>query len=93
MTFRTRILLGFGVVLLVPLVVFGLPIRALMANRLTAEYGRRVASLVGVIRTDLQQESAGIAGRLHALRDAIAGDNRFRAAALQGGNRDRKSVV
>ena len=87
MTFRTRILLGFGVVLLVPLVVFGLPIRALMANRLTAEYGRRVASLVGVIRTDLQQESAGIAGRLHALRDAIAGDNRFRAAALQGGNR------
>ncbi|PYP67864.1 MAG: hypothetical protein DMD36_14160 [Gemmatimonadetes bacterium] len=87
MTFRTRILLGFGVVLLVPLVVFGLPIRALMANRLTAEYGRRVASLVGVIRTDLEQESAGIAGRLHALRDAIAGDNRFRAAALQGGNR------
>ena len=87
MTLRTRILLGFGVVLLVPLVVFGLPIRALMANRLTAEYGRRVASLVGVIRTDLEQESAGIAGRLQALRDAIAGDNGFREAALRGGNR------
>ena len=87
MTFRTRILLGFGVVLLLPLVVFGLPIRALMLNRLTAEYGRRVASLVGVIRTDLQQESAGIAGRLQALRDAVAGDNGFREAALRGGNR------
>ena len=87
MTFRTRILLGFGVVLLVPLVVFGLPIRALMANRLTAEYGRRVTSLVGVIRTDLEQESAGIAGRLQALRDAVAGDNGFREAALRGGNR------
>ena len=87
MTFRTRILLGFGVVLLLPLVVFGLPIRALMLNRLTAEYGRRVASLVGVIRTDLEQESAGIAGRLQALRDAVAGDNGFREAALRGGNR------
>src|SRR5207248_8193297 len=49
--------------------------------------GRRVASLVGVIRTDLEQESAGIAGSLQALRDAVAGDNGFREAALRGGNR------
>src|SRR6266540_3181364 len=87
MTFRTRILLGFGVVVLVPLAVFGLRIRAMMADRLTAEYGRRVASLVAVIRADLEQESAGIAGRLRALREAAAADNRFRIAALQGAER------
>ena len=58
MTFRTRILLGFGVVVLVPLLVFGLRIRAVMASRLTAEYESRVASLVGVIRADFERERA-----------------------------------
>src|SRR3989441_320538 len=87
MTFRARLLLGFGAVVLVPLTVFGLRIRAVMANRLTAEYQQRVAALVSVIRADLDQRSAGIALRLAALRDAIARDNRFRVAVLQGGER------
>ncbi len=86
MTFRARLLLGFGAVVLVPLTVFGLRIRVVMANRLTAEYQQRVAALVSVIRADLDQRSAGIALRLAALRDAIPRDNRFRAA-LQGGDR------
>src|SRR5438034_1207904 len=71
MTFRARLLLGFGAVVLVPLTVFGLRIRAVMANRLTAEYQQRVAALVSVIRADLDRQSAGIALRLAALRDAI----------------------
>src|SRR5439155_13600651 len=87
MTFRARLLLGFGAVVLVPLTVFGLRIRSVMANRLTAEYQQRVAALVSVIRADLDQRSAGIALRLAALRDAIARDNRFRVAVLQGGER------
>ena len=87
MTFRARLLLGFGAVVLVPLTVFGLRVRVVMANRLTAEYQQRVAALASVIRADLDRQSAGIALRLAALRDAIARDNRFRAAALQGGER------
>jgi signal transduction histidine kinase len=87
MSFRARILLGFGVVVLVPLAVFGLRIRAEMADRLTAEYQRRVASLVAVMRADLDRQSTGIAGRLEALKEAIAGDNRFRVATLQGAER------
>jgi signal transduction histidine kinase len=87
MTFRARLLLGFGAVVLVPLTVFGLRIRAVMADRLTAEYQQRVAALVWVIRADLDQRSRGIALRLAALRDAIAQDNRFRSAVLQGGER------
>src|SRR3989454_1965595 len=86
MTFRARLLLGFGAVVLVPLTVFGLRIRAVMANRLTAEYQQRVAALVSVIRADLDRQSAGIALRLAALRDAIPRDNLFRTA-LQGGER------
>src|SRR5204862_74327 len=68
-------------------IVFELRVRADMADRLTTQYQRRVASLVAVIRADLSRDSAGIAGRLDALKDAIAADNRFRLAALQGTDR------
>ena len=71
MTFRARMMVGFGLVVLVPLAVFGLRVRAEMATRLTVEYGRRVQSLVGVIRADLDRQSAGIATRLDVLKDAI----------------------
>jgi signal transduction histidine kinase len=87
MTFRTRILLGFGAVVLVPLAAFGFGIRAEMATRLTAQYQRRVASLVAVIGADLERQSAGIASRLDALTGVIRGDNRWRVAALQGSDR------
>ena len=87
MTFRTRLLAGFGVVVLVPLVIFGLGIRREMSGRLTAEYERRVAALADVIRGDVARQSDGIAARLAALKGAIAADNRFRVAAAQGGDR------
>ena len=87
MTFRTRILIGFGVVVLVPLALFGVRVRTAMATRLTDEYERRVATLVAVIRTHLTRDGAAIARRLEALTDAIAADNRFREAVVQGGNR------
>jgi len=35
MSFRARLLLGFGAVVLVPLTVFGLRVRVVMTNRLT----------------------------------------------------------
>jgi len=59
MSFRARILIGLGLVVLFPLAVFELRVRADMADRLTAEYQRRVASLVAVIRADLSRDSAG----------------------------------
>ncbi len=87
MTFRTRLLAGFGVVVLVPLAVFGLGIRREMSGRLSAEYGRRVVALADVIRADVARQSDGIAARLAALKGALAADNRFRAATVQGGDR------
>src|SRR5256886_1844272 len=87
MSFRTRILVGFGVVVLVPLALFGVRVRTEMASRLTDEYQRRVATLAAVIRTHLTRDGAAIARRLDALSDAIVADNRFRDAVLQGVNR------
>jgi len=84
MTFRTRLLAGFGVVVLVPLAVFGLGIRREMSGRVAAEYERRVAALAEVIRADVGRQSDGIAARLAALKGALADDNRFRVAAAQG---------
>jgi len=87
MTFRTRLLAGFGVVVLVPLAVIGLGIRREMSGRVSAEYERRVGALTDVIRADVARQSEGIAARLAALKGALAGDNRFRVAAIQGGDR------
>jgi len=87
MTFRTRLLAGFGVVVLVPLAVFGLGIRRAMSGRVAAEYEQRVAALAGVIRADVARQSDGIAARLAALKGALAADNHFRIATAQGGDR------
>jgi signal transduction histidine kinase len=87
MTFRTRLLAGFGVVVLVPLVVIGFGIRREMSGRLAAEYERRVGALAGVIHADVTRQSDGIAARLAALKGALAADNRFRVAVIQGGDR------
>ena len=38
MKFRTRLLIAFGVVVMVPLLVFGLGIRRAMSGRVSAEY-------------------------------------------------------
>lgn len=92
MTFRSRLLAAFGVVVLVPLLVFGLGIRREMSRRVAAEYEERLASLGAVIRADVERESARIAARLAALRDALAADNRFRTGILRGSD-DRAYVL
>jgi len=85
MSFRTRLLAAFGVVVLVPLLVFGLGIRTAMSRRVTGEYERRVDALVGVIRADIARETDRIAGRLAALKTSLADDNTFRTDLVRGG--------
>jgi signal transduction histidine kinase len=86
MTFRTRLLTAFGIVVLVPLLVFGLGIRGEMSRRVAAEDERRVTALVAVIRADIARESDRIASRLAALKSALPDDNGFRTG-LRGGDR------
>jgi len=88
MKFRTRLLISFGVVVMIPLLVFGLGIRREMSNRVTGEYERRVSALVNVINADLAGENDRIAGRLAAMKRSLASDNKFRALVLRGDERE-----
>lgn len=87
MKFRTRLLIAFGVVVLIPLLVFGLGIRAAMSRRVSAEYEGRVNSLVDVIRADLTREEDRISARLKAVRERMVGDNTLRSAVLRRDDR------
>ena len=87
MTFRTRLLAAFGVVVLIPLLVFGLGIRREMSRRVTGEYERRVAALVNVISADIARENDRIGARLAALKSSLSRDNAFRGAVVRGENR------
>jgi len=83
-TFRTRLFLAFLTVLLIPFAVLAFGVRWEVDRRLTAEYGRRVRALAAVTEEDLRRQSGDVAARLHALRDQLAAENRFRLAVVQG---------
>jgi signal transduction histidine kinase len=84
MMLRTRMILAFSVVVLVPLALLAFGLRYEMTRRLTEEYRVRVDSVVAVIKEDLQHQSADISARLASLKTALLDDNRFRAAAVGG---------
>jgi signal transduction histidine kinase len=87
MKFRTRLLIAFGVVVLIPLLVFGLGIRREMTKRVTVEDQRRVDALVAVVTADIAREDDRIRGRLAALKSSLADDYQFRGFAMRGENR------
>src|SRR2546430_7988852 len=87
MTFRTRVLLAFAPVVLVPLLVFGIGVRRAVRDRPAAQYQRRVDALVAVIEEDLTQRSRSVGDRLGALTAAALEDNHLRAAAVQAVDR------
>src|SRR5256885_1301586 len=87
MKFRTRLLIAFGVVVLIPLLVFGLGIRREMSKRVTSEYVQRVNTLVGVINADIGREDDRSRARLAALKSALINDNNFRNVLVRGADR------
>src|SRR5688500_685183 len=84
MSLRTRLLLAFAAIVLIPMALLAFGLRQEMNRRLSEEYQRRVDGVVEVIREDLARESAGIAKRLESLEPALLNDNRFRSAAVAG---------
>jgi signal transduction histidine kinase len=79
---RTRTLLAFAAVVLIPIALLAFGIRQDMTRRLSAEYRGRVDSVVAVIREDLNLETAGVGERLASLKNALVNDGRFRLFVL-----------
>ncbi|HEV2181629.1 MAG TPA: HAMP domain-containing sensor histidine kinase [Gemmatimonadaceae bacterium] len=93
MTFRTRLMLAFGVVALAPLVVIAAGVRREMDQRLAVQDDRRAAALAAVAASDLSRRGASIGERLASLADALGDDNRFRLAVTQGDASERAYVL
>src|SRR5262245_14349886 len=93
MSLRTRLLLAFAAVVLIPIALLAFGLRQEMTRRLMQEYQLRVDRVVEVIREDLGRESAGIAERLASLEHALLNDNRFRLAAVAGVEAERDYLL
>jgi two-component system, NtrC family, nitrogen regulation sensor histidine kinase NtrY len=93
MSLRTRLLLAFAVVVLIPIALLAFGLRQEMTRRLSDEYQVRVNAVVDVIQEDLDRESAGIAERLSSLKSALLTDNRFRLAAVAGVESERDYML
>lgn len=93
MSLRTRLLLAFTALVLIPIALLAIGLRQEMSRRLSVEYQRRVDGVVEVIREDLARESAGIADRLESLQRALVNDNRFRVAAVAGDEAEREYLL
>ena len=93
MSLRTRLLLAFAAVVLIPIALLAFGLRQEMTRRLSQEYQRRVDTVVEIIRDDLARESAGVAARLTSLEGALVDDNRFRLAAIAGVESERDYLL
>jgi len=93
MSLRTRLLIAFAVIVLIPIALLAFGLRQEMTRRLSDEYQLRVDTVVDVIREDLTRESAGISDRLASLESALVNDNRFRLAAVAGVESEREYVL
>jgi signal transduction histidine kinase len=93
MMLRTRMILAFGVVVLIPLALLAFGLRHEVTRRLTEEYQARVSFVGATIQEDLQRQSSDIDARLTSLKTAILNDNRFRAAAIGGVESERVYLI
>lgn len=93
MSLRTRLLIAFAVVVLIPIALLAFGLRQDMTRRLSEEYQHRVEAVVEVIREDLTRESAAIAERLASLGSALQNDNRFRLATVAGVESEREYLL
>jgi signal transduction histidine kinase len=82
MSLRTRLLLAFAAVVLIPIALLAFGLRQEVIKHLSTEYQLRVDGTVEIIREDLARESAAIADRLASLKSALLNDNSFRLAAI-----------
>ncbi len=82
MKLRNRILLGSGLLILLPLLLLSFGIRTEMQKRLSTQYNERVSTLMAIIQEDLDDRAHAVRQRLANLHLAIVRDNDFRHAVV-----------
>ena len=93
MSLRTRLLLAFAAVVLIPIALLAFGLRQEMSQASLGGVPASRRQVVEVIREDLARESAGIAERLASLESALLNDNRFRLAAVAGVESEREYLL
>src|SRR6185295_14973308 len=88
MSLRTRLLLAFAAVVLIPIALLAFGLRQEMIKHLSAEYQLRVDGAVEIIREDLARESAGIAERLSSLESALQSARGVAFVTTRGAERE-----
>jgi signal transduction histidine kinase len=93
MSFRTRVTAALLVSALLPMTALALMVRHEMTTRLTAQYERRVDAIVAGLATRLSRESDAVGAALGQVRSALSSDNRFRRAAVDGVEAERRYLL
>ena len=93
MTFRGRLTLAFGVIALVPLLVFGYGVRREMTSQLDPDAAGRVAKVRGAVSTQVSRALAADRTLLQSLAADLAADNRFRFATADYNSTERRWLI
>jgi signal transduction histidine kinase len=93
MKFRTRALLLFLLAVLLPMISLVWFVRQEMTERLTAQYRSQVESMADIIEQDLAGENEAVGASLKVLRSSVVDDNRFRRAAVDQIQTERKYLL
>ncbi len=93
MTFRSRLLVAFAVIALLPLGLFAAGVRRELGEHVTAQHASRVAALARVIERDLYREEAAIAAKLKGLTASMEDDDRLRLALVHGAAAERRYLL
>lgn len=83
MTFRSRVLLALVPLAILPLGLFAWGTRALLEERLTAQYEAAVESASASVSARIDETAVRVADRVRAFAQSLADDYRFRLGALQ----------
>jgi signal transduction histidine kinase len=90
---RPQLLVAFLLAALIPLVALALVVRHEMTSRLTAQSQANVDALVRVVEDDVARETDKVHAALAQVRDATSSDNRFRRAAIDGAESERRYLL
>ncbi|MEO8201573.1 MAG: HAMP domain-containing protein, partial [Gemmatimonadota bacterium] len=93
MSFRTRLVLAFGLVALVPLTVLVVGVRREMTARLNRQAVSRVDAQADLLRNNLARLHQATRDRLRRYSQELAGSNQFRLAMMAGDTGARRWLI